>query len=137
KAELINIEDHTLQKEQFTSDELTSIVEEINQQKLWSREIKYFTKQGNCFWGNIAIKQIRVADRVMNLVRVTDISPKKRIEEERQRAEVALAKSEEQLRLTIEFNHIGSWDWNLLDGAVIWNDNHFRLLGLEPETSSA
>ncbi|MBD2561264.1 MULTISPECIES: bifunctional diguanylate cyclase/phosphodiesterase [Nostoc] len=137
KAELIGIEGHTLQKEQFTSDELTSIVEKINQQELWSREIAYFTKQGNCFWGNIAIKQIRVADRVMNLVRVTDISPKKRIEEERQRAEVALAKSEEQLRLTMEFNYIGSWDWNLLDGAVIWNDNHFRLLGLEPETSSA
>ncbi|MEJ6485196.1 PAS domain-containing protein [Nostoc punctiforme UO1] len=137
KAELIGIEGQTLQKVQFNPDELTAIVEEINQQKLWSREIEYLTKQGNCFWGNIAIKQIMVADRVMNLVRVTDISPKKRIEEERQRAELALAKSEEQLRLTIEFNHIGSWAWNLLDGAVIWNDNHFRLLGLEPETSSA
>ncbi len=137
KAELIGIEGQTLQKVQFTSDELTTILQEINQQGLWSREIEYVTKQGNCFWGNIAVKQIRVANRVMNLVRVTDISPKKRIEEERQRAEVALAKSEEQLRLTMEFNHIGSWDWNLLNGKVIWNDNHFRLLGLEPETSSA
>ena len=137
KAELIGIEGQTLQKVQFTADELTIILQEINQQGLWSREIEYVTKQGNCFWGNIAIKPIRVAGQVMNLVRVTDISPKKRIEEERQRAEVALAKSEEQLRLTIEFNHIGSWDWNLLDGEVIWNDNHFRLLGLEPETSSA
>ncbi|MDZ8090235.1 MAG: PAS domain-containing protein [Nostoc sp. DedQUE12b] len=137
KAELIGIQGQTLQKEQFTSDELTIIIEEITQQRLWSCEIEYVTKQGNCFWGNMAIKQIRVADRVMNLVRVTDITPKKRIEEERHRAEIALAKSEEQLRLTMEFNHIGSWDWNLFQGTVIWNDNHYRLLGLEPETSSA
>ncbi|MDZ8189845.1 MAG: PAS domain S-box protein [Nostoc sp. ChiSLP02] len=55
----------------------------------------------------------------------------------RKLAEAALAKSEEQLRLTLEFNHIGIWDWNILTGDVIWNDNHFRLLGLEPETSTA
>ncbi|MBE8996851.1 PAS domain-containing protein [Nostoc sp. LEGE 12447] len=56
---------------------------------------------------------------------------------QRKQAEAALARSEEQLRLTLEFNHIGLWDWNVETGEVIWNDNHFRLLGLEPETSAA
>jgi len=55
----------------------------------------------------------------------------------RKQAEAALAKSEEQLRLTLEFNHIGTWDWNIQTNEVIWNDNHFRLLGLEPETPTA
>ncbi|MFN6461050.1 MAG: PAS domain S-box protein [Nostoc sp. DedVER02] len=55
----------------------------------------------------------------------------------RKQTEAALAKSEEQLRLTLEFNHIGIWDWNVETGEVIWNDNHFRLLGLEPETSAS
>ncbi|MHC0066234.1 PAS domain S-box protein [Nostoc sp. UIC 10890] len=56
---------------------------------------------------------------------------------DRQKAEAALAKSEEQLRLTLEFNHIGLWDWNVQTREVLWNDNHFRLLGLEPETLTA
>jgi PAS domain S-box-containing protein len=51
-----------------------------------------------------------------------------------QKAEAALAKSEEQLRLTLEFTDIGTWDWNILTGEVIWNHNHYRLLGFEPET---
>ncbi|MBD2679210.1 MULTISPECIES: PAS domain-containing protein [Nostoc] len=267
KAELINIAGHTLQKQQFTSQEIDSINEEINQQGFWSREIEYVTKQGDCFWGNIAAKQITVAGNVMNLVRVTDITARKQAEialresEERlqlaleasgdglwdwnihtgevyysprylemlgytfdelphnlstwkqlvhpqdrawveeilaahlkdssvrykfdyrlrtksgewkwvanygkvvmrdaqgnplrmtgthrdisdvyeelclrKQAEAALAKSEEQLRLTLEFNHIGTWDWNIQTNEVIWNDNHFRLLGLEPEIPTA
>ncbi|WP_392480799.1 PAS domain-containing protein [Nostoc sp. C110] len=55
----------------------------------------------------------------------------------RQQTEAALARSEEQLRLTLEFNHIGLWDWNVETGEVLWNNNHFRLLGLKPETSAA
>ncbi|MDZ8026680.1 MAG: PAS domain-containing protein [Nostoc sp. DedQUE11] len=267
KAELINIAGHTLQKQQFTPDELDSITAEVNEQGFWSREIEYVTKQGNCFWGNIAAKQITVAGNVMSLVRVTDITARKQVEialresEERlqlaleasgdglwdwnilttevyysprylemlgyifdefpqdlstwkrlvhpedvpwveeilavhlkdssvpykfdyrlrtksgeykwvanygkvvmrdeqgnplrmtgthrdindvydelhlrKQTEAALARSEEQLRLTLEFNNIGLWDWNVKTGEVIWNDNHFRLLGLEPETSTA
>jgi PAS domain S-box-containing protein len=51
-------------------------------------------------------------------------------------AEAALAKSEEQLRLTLDFTHIGTWDWNVQTNEIMWNDNHFRLVGLEPETAS-
>ncbi|MFN6539302.1 MAG: PAS domain S-box protein [Nostoc sp. EkiNYC01] len=130
KAELIGIEGNTLQKQQFTPEELDFITEEIKHQGFWSREIEYVTKQGNCFWGNIAAKQITVAGNAMNLVRVTDITARKQ-------TEAALARSEEQLRLTLEFNQIGIWDWNVETGEVLWNDNHFRLLGLEPETSTA
>ncbi|MEH2124029.1 PAS domain-containing protein [Nostoc sp.] len=50
----------------------------------------------------MAIKQIRVADQVVNLVRVTDITPKKRIEEERKQAEIALKQSEIRYRAIVE-----------------------------------
>ncbi|UKO96022.1 PAS domain S-box protein [Nostoc sp. UHCC 0870] len=56
---------------------------------------------------------------------------------ERKQAEAALARSEEQLRLTFEFNQIGTWNWNVKTGEVVWNDNHYRLLGLDPATSAA
>ncbi|HSM83551.1 MAG TPA: PAS domain S-box protein [Nodosilinea sp.] len=54
---------------------------------------------------------------------------------ERKQAEATLARREEQLRLTIDFTHIGTWDWDLQQGTVIWNDNHFKLLGLDPTTA--
>jgi PAS domain S-box-containing protein len=52
--------------------------------------------------------------------------------EERQRIENALRQSEEQRRLTMDFTHIGSWNWNIVENTVDWNDNHARLLGLVP-----
>jgi PAS domain S-box-containing protein len=130
KAELINIEGQTLQKQQFTPSETLAIVEEINQWGVWSQEIEYVTKQGNSFWGNLAVKQITVAGTVINLVRITDITA-------RIQTKAALAKSEEQFRLTLELTHIGNWDWDVQSNEVIWNDNHFRLLGLEPDISAA
>ncbi|MBW4423668.1 MAG: AAA family ATPase [Nostoc desertorum CM1-VF14] len=52
--------------------------------------------------------------------------------EERQRIETVLRQSEEQRRLTMDFTHIGSWNWNIIENTVDWNDNHARLLGLVP-----
>jgi PAS domain S-box-containing protein len=53
--------------------------------------------------------------------------------EERQRVENALRQSEEQRRLTMDFTHIGSWNWNIVENTADWNDNHARLLGLVPD----
>ncbi|HEY9803284.1 MAG TPA: PAS domain S-box protein [Leptolyngbyaceae cyanobacterium] len=102
KAELMGIEGQTLQKQQFTPDELVQIIEQINHKKFWSQEIEYLTKRGNSFWGNLAIKQIYVAGKAINLVRVTDIS-------QRKQAEFALHEREAMLR------SIGD---NLPNGAV-------------------
>lgn len=51
---------------------------------------------------------------------------------ERKQAEATIARSEEQLRLSLEFTHIGTWDWDVVSGLTTWNDNHFKLLGLTP-----
>lgn len=51
---------------------------------------------------------------------------------ERKQAEAALRASEERLRLTLEFGHIGIWDWEINSGRVTWNDNYFRVHGWEP-----
>ncbi|OYQ62050.1 serine/threonine protein kinase [Pseudanabaena sp. SR411] len=52
--------------------------------------------------------------------------------EQRQQAENALRLSEEQRRLTMDFSYIGSWNWNIVENTVDWDDNHIRLLGLVP-----
>ncbi|MBE9142760.1 PAS domain S-box protein [Planktothrix mougeotii] len=43
--------------------------------------------------------------------------------------------SEERLNLALDLTGIGCWDWNLQTQDVVWNENHFRLLGLDPETA--
>ncbi|MBD2665957.1 two-component sensor histidine kinase [Richelia sinica FACHB-800] len=118
KAELIGIEGQTLQKNQFTPQELNSLVTEINQRGFWCQELEYLTKKGNSFWGNLAVKQIQVAGQTMNLVRVTDIS-------DRKRAEVTLQQQETFLR-------------SIYDGVgqpifvVDVVDDDFRFVGLNP-----
>lgn len=52
--------------------------------------------------------------------------------DDRKRAEATLQAREEQLRLALEFSQIGSWDWNLRTNQVQWDENHFRIMGLEP-----
>jgi PAS domain S-box-containing protein len=81
KSELIGIEGRTLQKRQFTDDEIIKIVEDIQKFGFWSSEIEYVTRKGKLFWGNIAAKPISVAGKAINLVRVKDISDRKRTEE--------------------------------------------------------
>lgn len=49
---------------------------------------------------------------------------------ERQRATRALALSEERFRVALEAGGMASWDFDLLSKRVIWNDQHYRLLGL-------
>lgn len=91
KEELLNIEGQSLHKERFSPGEVSFIWDEIERNGFWSRELEYVTKKGKLFWGNIAAKPIDVAGKKLNLVRVTDIT-------ERKKAEQALRYSEEQER---------------------------------------
>ena len=44
----------------------------------------------------------------------------------------SLQKSEQQRRLAVDLNHIGCWDFDITTGKAEWNENHFRLIGLDP-----
>lgn len=46
---------------------------------------------------------------------------------------IALSESEERRRLALDLTHIGFWDWHLPSRTLIWNNNHFTLLGLAPD----
>lgn len=100
RAELIGIEGHTLQRYQFSNKVLADIANQVQVQGFWSQELEYVTRQGNFFWGNIAVKPIVVAGNTMNLVRVSDISKAKRDEVVRKRAETTLQQTAIQLAAT-------------------------------------
>ena len=109
KDELLNIEGHTLQKQAFTPEELNSIVDELKINGFWSLEVEYVTKTGKLFWGNLAAKPIHVASQTLNLVRVTDITERKRAEEslrESVERERALARAIQRMRQTLDIETI-------------------------------
>ena len=56
---------------------------------------------------------------------------------QRAKAEMALAASERRLRLAIDATGLGTWEWNLETDEVVWNAQHFRLLGMEVDGGEA
>jgi PAS domain S-box-containing protein len=49
-------------------------------------------------------------------------------------AEEALREGEERLRLSQEVAHIGTFDWHVPTGKVVWTEEEERIFGLEPGT---
>ncbi len=51
---------------------------------------------------------------------------------DRRRAEVALTKSEERLRMATRTGKIGLWDWDILNNRITWTDSLYEIHGVEP-----
>jgi PAS domain S-box-containing protein len=105
-------------------------------QQGWIHDLEFqlLSKDGHTRW--VSFNSTAIYDEVGNFVMsrstVFDITDRKRTETERQQIELALKVSEERLRLSLDLTHIGSWDMHLPSQAIVWNDNHFTLLGLQP-----
>ncbi len=56
---------------------------------------------------------------------------------ERQRASVALKRSENSLKQAQRIAHIGNWDWNLVNNELFWSDEIYRIFGIEPQKFEA
>ncbi|MGO9986215.1 MAG: PAS domain S-box protein [Rhodomicrobium sp.] len=52
--------------------------------------------------------------------------------DELKRAESALRESEERLRLALDAGSMAAWDWHIPSNAVLWNDEHYRVMGYKP-----
>jgi PAS domain S-box-containing protein len=51
---------------------------------------------------------------------------------DRKQTEAALHESEERLRVTLKASRMGTWDWNIQTGTIIWSENLEEMFGLEP-----
>jgi PAS domain S-box-containing protein len=51
---------------------------------------------------------------------------------ERHEAEETLRISEERYRVALQSAEMGAWDWDVKADKVVWNEQHFILLGMEP-----
>jgi signal transduction histidine kinase/CheY-like chemotaxis protein len=53
---------------------------------------------------------------------------------DRKQAEIALQRSEERLRISQLSAKIGTWDWDVAAGNVIWSPEYYALFGIDPTT---
>jgi PAS domain S-box-containing protein len=90
KQELIGRQVHALHKQTFTKGQIRRILREIQDNHYWTSEVEYVSKTGREFWGNAAITLIQVDGSAYFLVRVRDITERKKAEEE-------IARSQQQL----------------------------------------
>lgn len=81
-----------------------------------------FDAKGNTFYGLFSAEIIYVQDKKCWLAVLQDITELKKNEQK-------LKESETRLRLTIEGAKIGTWDWNIITGKVIFNEYWAKMLG--------
>ncbi len=79
-------------------------------------------KDGSSFFADIACASIVVDGKAHVMVFFRDVS-------DRRRAQDALAESEERLRLALRGSELGTWDWNVQTGEVIFNERWAQMLG--------
>jgi len=88
-----------------------------------------------------AIKYVRVVahagrDNTGNLEYagvVTDITERKRADDEREALSRSLQESKSRLEEAQSVAHVGYWDWDLETGKIIWSDETYRIFGFKPQ----
>ncbi len=128
KSDLIDIEGHRLQRQSFTPEELKGIQVDMQNQGMWIREIEYITLKGNSFWGSLAAKSIYVGERKVNLVRVVDVT-------ERKRVELALRESQQRYRELAEAMPEIVWTADAQGKVTYFNQRWLEYTGLSEAES--
>jgi PAS domain S-box-containing protein len=64
---------------------------------------------------------------------VSDVTERKRADEERQTLSRDLQESNARLEEAQRVAHVGHWEWDLETGDVIWSDETYRIFGLKPQ----
>src|SRR5580658_2151537 len=64
---------------------------------------------------------------------VTDITERKRADDERQALSRSLQESKARLEEAQSVAHVGYWDWDLETGGIIWSDETYRIFGFKPQ----
>src|ERR1700747_402671 len=64
---------------------------------------------------------------------VTDITERKRADDERDALSRSLQESKARLEEAQSVAHVGYWDWDLETGEIIWSDETYRIFGFKPQ----
>jgi len=88
-------------------------------------------KDGTAFPIEVSLSPIEVQGQTFVWSAIRDISERKRVEESQQPGDM-LAANERRLKLAMDAGGIGTFDWDLVTGKILWDGHHERLFGFEP-----
>ncbi|MDB6089318.1 MAG: multi-sensor signal transduction histidine kinase [Gammaproteobacteria bacterium] len=97
------------------------------------RSLAAFASAGWQLWQSHSVLERNVAERTealaqTNLALQQEIDGRKHIEAQLRRSEAYLAEGQ-------RLSQTGSWAWNVLSGELWWSAEHYRIFGLEPQTT--
>ncbi|ANB72161.1 hypothetical protein AYM40_07120 [Paraburkholderia phytofirmans OLGA172] len=118
-----------------TTDDLNLFVDTVKHGELLERllrdgdaqaeVIRFRTKRGETRVGRVSAAQVVVGSQPCVLCVTRDITDQKLAEEKLHLSEALLAEGQ-------KISHTGSWGLNLPTGKLVWSDEYYRILGLEP-----
>src|SRR5260370_4334162 len=88
-------------------------------------------KDGTAFPIEVSLSPIEVQGQTFGWSAMRDISERKRVEESQQPGDM-LAANERRLNLAMDAGGIGTCDWDMVTGKILWDGHHERLFGFEP-----
>ncbi len=104
------------------ADRDTLISEIVRNGRIRNYELTLRTKEGSLRQGLLSVEPIPIQGVTHLLTTMADIT-------ETKRAEDALRRSEEQLKLAIEGSGVGLWDWKVQTGEATFNDRWAEICG--------
>ena len=104
----------------------------IAQGRMFDEQGEFFvlTKSGNEIPVEIGINYIRRNDKAQAITTLRDISARKEIEMVLQRNENVLTKAQ-------KIAHVGIWEWSILANKLMWSEEMFNIIGLNPKQVEA
>ncbi len=82
KEQLVGTNLYNLPDLAFEIDPFEKILGDIRQNGKWEKELQFKTFKGSGFWGDMAVKDIHISKQTLHLIRISDISDRKRAQEE-------------------------------------------------------
>ncbi len=90
------------------------------------RDLVGLTREGREVPVEVSLSHLRYHGQLYATATIRDMT-------ERQLAERMVRENEERLSLSQAIAHVGTWDWDIASGDLVWSDEIFSIFGVSPD----
>jgi PAS domain S-box-containing protein len=126
RNEIMNLDINDIHPKEYLHSVTDIFERQVRGEISMAQDIPMLRKDGSVFYADINAGRVTIGGKDCLIGIFRDISERKRAEEELRERERQLAESQ-------RIAHIGSWEHNLKTNKVVWSDELFLLLGLDPK----